>query len=214
MKEKLNLEDIRQDYNKFKLDENSIDKNPFNQFKFWMEDALKGEFYDPTAFTLSTADKSGKPSSRILLLKGFDENGFVFYTNYESRKGKEISENPYVSMLFYWDKFERQIRIEGKIKKMTSAESDKYYQSRPRTSKLGAWASDQSKELKSRFTLMRKVAKLVFKYPVHIPIPPHWGGYTVTPDRFEFWQGRSSRLHDRFQYNIIDGKWNIKRLYP
>lgn len=213
-KNDLNLQDIRQDYNKFKLDESSLNKNPFSLFKVWMDEAISGDFYDPTAFVLSTATKDGKPSSRVLLLKGFDENGFVFYTNYESRKGNELSENPFASMLFFWDKFERQIRIEGNIEKLTSEESYDYFRKRPLASKLGAWASDQSKELKSRFTLMRKVAKLMLKYPVQVPLPSHWGGYRLKPERFEFWQGRPSRLHDRFQYNIINNKWEIIRLNP
>lgn len=213
-KDNINLQDIRQDYNKFKLDESSLNRDPFQLFKIWMDEALNGDFYDPTAFVLSTADKEGKPSSRVLLLKGFNENGFVFYTNYESRKGNELSDNPFASMLFFWDKFERQIRIEGKIQKLTSEESYDYFKQRPLASKLGAWASDQSRALKSRFTLMRKVAKLMLKYPVHVPLPPHWGGYRLVPERFEFWQGRPSRLHDRFQFNLENDKWNIQRLNP
>lgn len=214
MKSNLNLQDIRQDYNKFKLEESSLRKNPFELFKIWMDEAITGDFYDPTAFVLSTSTKDGKPSSRVLLLKGFNENGFVFYTNYESRKGEELSENPYASMLFFWDKFERQIRIEGSIEKLTTEESDEYFQKRPLASKLGAWASEQSRVLKSRFTLMRKVARLMLKYPVHVPIPPHWGGYRLTPNQFEFWQGRPSRLHDRFQYKLLNDSWDIKRLNP
>lgn len=214
MSDKMNLQDIRQDYNKFKLEESSIKKNPFDLFKIWLDEAIAGKFYDPTAFVLSTSTKEGKPSSRVLLLKGFDEKGMVFYTNYESRKGNELSENPFAAMLFYWDTFERQIRIEGKIEKLTPEESDQYFQKRPLTSKLGAWASQQSRVLKSRFTLMRKVAGLMIKYPTKVPLPPYWGGYRLSPERFEFWQGRSSRLHDRFQYNKIEDNWTIDRLYP
>jgi pyridoxamine 5'-phosphate oxidase len=214
MKSNFELQDIRQDYNKFKLEESSLKKNPFELFKIWMDEAISGDFYDPTAFALSTSDKKGKPSSRVLLLKGFNENGFVFYTNYESRKGTELSDNPYASMLFFWDKFERQIRIEGRIEKLTTEESDEYFQKRPLASKLGAWASEQSRVLKSRFTLMRKVARLMLKYPVHVPIPPHWGGYRLIPNQFEFWQGRPSRLHDRFQYKLSGNKWEINRLNP
>lgn len=208
-----NVADIRKDYSKFKLTENSIDKNPFGQFDIWMKDAIKGDFYDPTAFSLSTVSL-GRPSSRVLLLKGYDERGFVFYTNYNSRKGREIADNPYAAMLFFWDKFERQVRIEGKIELATPEESDKYFGSRPYTSKLGAWASKQSEELKSRFSLMRQVAALMLKYPVNIPRPDFWGGYRLVPDRFEFWQGRESRLHDRIRFDLRGKSWEIKRLSP
>ncbi len=214
----MNREDIssiRHDYGKFSLDEKSIKKNPFEQFEIWFNDALKGDFADPNAFALSTVNNEGKPSSRILLLKGYDSNGFVFYSNYESRKGQEIQQNPYAAMLFFWDKFERQVRIEGKIEKLTTEESNHYFQSRPYTSRLGAWASEQSRVLKSRFTLMRKVALLILKYPTNVPLPPHWGGYRLIPEQFEFWQGRPSRLHDRFRYLLLpDGNWQIDRLYP
>ena len=214
MNDKQRLEDIRQEYKKFKLDVDSINKDPFAQFDLWMKEALDDDFSDPTAFVLSTASAERRPSSRVLLLKGFDEKGFKFYTNYESRKGEELSENPYASMLFFWDKFERQVRIEGKVEKMAPEESDIYFQTRPRTSKLGAWASDQSSVLKSRFSLMKDVAKLMAKYPLHIPLPPHWGGYRLIPDRFEFWQGRESRLHDRIRFLINESGWQIDRLYP
>ncbi|HOQ50179.1 MAG TPA: pyridoxamine 5'-phosphate oxidase [Candidatus Kapabacteria bacterium] len=212
---KEDISSIRHDYGKFSLDEKSIKKNPFEQFEIWFNDSLKGDFTDPNAFALSTVNNEGKPSSRILLLKGYDSNGFVFYSNYESRKGQEIEQNPYGAMLFFWDKFERQIRIEGKIEKLGPEESNQYFQSRPYTSRLGAWASEQSKVLKSRFTLMRKVAMLMLKYPTSVPLPPHWGGYRLIPEQFEFWQGRPSRLHDRFRYKLLpDGNWQIDRLYP
>ncbi|MCX8054225.1 MAG: pyridoxamine 5'-phosphate oxidase [Ignavibacteria bacterium] len=209
------ISSIRHDYGKFKLDEKTINKNPFEQFEIWFNQALEGDFADPNAFALSTVNGEGKPSSRILLLKGFDERGFVFYTNYESRKGQELQINPNAAMLFFWDKFERQVRIEGRIEKLTAEESNQYFQSRPYTSRLGAWASEQSKVLKSRFSLMRKVAMLMLKYPTNVPLPPHWGGYRLIPEQFEFWQGRPSRLHDRFRYALLpQGDWQIDRLYP
>jgi len=208
------LGNIRRDYTKFKLDEDSIKQNPFEQFKIWMEDALNGDFYEPTAVVLSTVDNAGKPSSRVLLLKGYDESGFVFYSNYLSRKGQEIDTNPYGSLLFFWDKFERQIRIQGKIHKISPEESKAYFDTRPYTSRIGAWASEQSKPLKSRFTLIRKVIGLMMKYPIDVPLPDFWGGYKLVPEEFEFWQGRESRLHDRFHFKHINDKWEIVRLSP
>ncbi|MBX3044426.1 MAG: pyridoxamine 5'-phosphate oxidase [Candidatus Kapabacteria bacterium] len=208
------LSNIRRDYSKFSLDIESINKNPYEQFDIWMKDALAGEFLEPTAFSISTVSNSGRPSSRIVLLKSYDERGFVFYTNYLSRKGVEILGNPYGSMLFFWDKFERQIRIEGRIEKASKEESEAYFSKRPYTSRLGAWASEQSKPLKSRFTLIRKVAGLMLKYPVNVPLPDFWGGYRLIPDEFEFWQGRESRLHDRFKYELIGSEWKIERLSP
>ena len=205
---------VRRDYKKFKLDENSVDKNPVNQFRIWMEEALKGDFYEPTAFSLSTVSNENKPSSRILLLKGYDDRGFVFYTNYTSRKGEELEQNQNAAMLFFWDKFERQIRIEGQIVKVSKEESESYFQSRPYASRIGAWASQQSKLLKSRFTLLRQAAMLMVKYKTDVPLPDFWGGYRLIPNAVEFWQGRESRLHDRIKYVKNNGNWDIIRLYP
>ncbi|OGU10302.1 MAG: pyridoxamine 5'-phosphate oxidase [Ignavibacteria bacterium GWA2_35_8] len=209
------LSNLRRDYTKGSFSEKTAKENPFEQFKLWFEEVLAAEMLEPTAFVLSTSTKDRKPSSRVLLLKQFDEKGFVFYTNYDSRKGKEIEENPNAAILFFWDKLERQIRIEGKIEKISEVESDKYFQTRPYTSKLGTWASEQSSPLSSRFKLIRQVAQFMAKYPVNVPLPPNWGGYRLIPDVFEFWQGRESRLHDRLQYNKNEnGKWVITRLYP
>lgn len=209
------LGNIRRDYNKFKLDESSINKNPFDQFKIWMDEGLQGDFYEPTAMVISTVNSDGRPSSRVVLLKSYDEHGFVFFTNYLSRKGTDIAFNPYGSLIFYWDKFERQIRIEGKIEKVTPEESKAYYDKRPYASRIGAWASEQSQPLKSRFTLIRKVVKLMMKHPINVPLPDFWGGYRLVPDEFEFWQGRENRLHDRFRFKLIDTKkWEIERLSP
>lgn len=208
------LHDVRRDYDKFQLDEKSINRNPLEQFDKWMKEALEGDFLEPTGFVLSTCGADGRPSSRVLLLKEYDESGFVFYSNYLSRKADEMEQNPFASMLFFWDKFERQIRINGKIEKITKEQSDAYFQKRPYTSKLGAWASEQSKPLKSRFTLMRKVARLMLKHPLNVPLPEFWGGYRLIADEFEFWQGRKSRLHDRFQYKLVGSSWEINRLSP
>ncbi|TAL69931.1 MAG: pyridoxamine 5'-phosphate oxidase [Bacteroidetes bacterium] len=209
------ISDIRRDYTKGSFSEKTAKENPFEQFKLWFDEMLKIDMLEPTAFILSTSTKGGKPSSRVLLLKQYDDTGFVFYTNYDSRKGKEIDENPYGAMLFFWDKLERQVRIEGRIEKISSEDSDKYFQTRPYTSRLGTWASEQSSPLSSRFKLIRKVAQFMAKYPLNVPLPPNWGGYKLLPDVFEFWQGRENRLHDRLQYNKNEeGKWGISRLYP
>lgn len=205
---------LRRDYTSGKFDVDNAKKNPNKQFTLWFEDAKKADFLDPNAMVLNTATINGKPSSRYVLLKSYDSEGYVFFTNYNSRKGKELEENPYASLLFFWDKLERQIRIEGKVEKISPEESDEYFQTRPYESKLGAWASKQSDKLESRFTLMRQVAKLMAKYPKKVPLPDFWGGYRLVPDRFEFWQGRESRLHDRLEYKLIDGTWTISRLYP
>lgn len=208
------LDNLRKDYTKDSFTEKTALKNPFEQFKLWFDDAVNYPMMEPNAMALSTVSSDGRPSSRIVLLKRYDENGFVFFTNYESRKGKELEKNSYASLLFYWDKLERQIRIEGKTEKISSEESEDYFQSRPYESRLGAWASKQSQVLPSRFTLIREVAKLLVKYPAKVPLPPFWGGYRLKPDMFEFWQGRPSRLHDRIRYSYRGGLWVIERLYP
>lgn len=202
------------DYNKFKLNDDNLEPNPFDQFKIWFDQAIEEKVTEPTAMTLSTASAQGKPSSRVVLLKKYDDRGFVFFTNYDSRKGKEIAENPQASLLFFWCELERQIRIAGKIEKISHEESEEYFQTRDYTSRLGAWASHQSRPLSSRFSLMRKVAGLMIKYPNNVPLPDHWGGYRVIPDEFEFWQGRKSRLHDRFRFTLENGVWSASRLNP
>ncbi len=209
-----NISDIRRDYKKYSLTRHSLDKNPFNFFKKWLEQAIEQDFYDPTSFALSTVGENGRPSSRMLLLKGYDENGFVFYTNYKGRKGLEIENNPFASMLFFWDKYERQIRIEGKIEKLSKEDSEKYFVTRPYTSKIGAWASKQSKILTSRGHLLKEAAMYMVKYPLNVPLPDTWGGYRLIPDEFEFWQGRESRMHDRFKYTLANDIWVINRLFP
>lgn len=208
------LYSLRRDYKKGKFDENTAHQSPFEQFSIWFEEASNSDIFEPNAMTLATSTPGGKPSARVVLIKKADENGFVFYTNYESRKGDELELNPNASLLFYWDKLERQVRIEGVVEKVSSEESNDYFSSRPYESRLGAWASKQSKKLNSRFTLLRQVALLMAKYPAVVPLPPFWGGYRLKPDYFEFWQGRESRLHDRIIYEFLNGEWRKQRLYP
>ncbi len=208
------LNALRRDYGKEKFDEDTAHSNPYEQFKLWFDDAVKADFLDVNAMTLATADKFGKPSARVVLLKNFDEKGYVFFTNYESRKGLELQENPNASLLFFWDKLERQIRIEGSVEKITDEESFAYFKTRDYTSRLGAWASEQSRPLSSRFKLMRKVVGYMTKYPNDVPLPPYWGGFRLIPDVYEFWQGRESRLHDRIRFFKDGDIWRKERLYP
>lgn len=198
------------------LSEKNADKNPIKQFGSWMQLALEKEVNEPNAMNLSTVNKKGRPSSRIVLLRGFDNSGFVFYTNYMSKKGAELLSNPYAALTFFWAELEKQVRIEGKTFKISKIRSDAYFRSRPRESQIGAWASYQSSELKSRDELEKKVINLTEKYNGKpIPRPPHWGGYYLVPDKFEFWQGRSNRLHDRILYQKQKGnKWKVSRLSP
>ncbi len=211
---KEDISQIRRDYNQGSFSEKNTDPSPFIQFEKWLNDAKAVDFPDPTAMIVSTVNSQCAPSSRVVLLKNFDDRGFVFFSNYDSKKGDELSKNNKASFLFFWDKLERQVRIEGTIEKVSPEESDEYFQTRPFTSRIGAWASKQSHELKSRFTLLREVAGYVAKYPLHTPLPPYWGGYRLTPNYFEFWQGRPSRLHDRISYKLIDNQWLRNRLYP
>jgi pyridoxamine 5'-phosphate oxidase len=206
---------IRQEYSKFSLDISDVSPSPFQQFNNWFEQTVNSNlFYDPTAFCLSTCGRDMMPSSRIVLLKSFDESGFCFFTNYNSHKGKDIFENPQASMLFFWDKLERQVRITGKISKVSKEVSDSYFNSRPYGSRIGAIASDQSSILNTKSVLEDKIAELKELYPKEPPRPDNWGGYVIEPNSFEFWQGRESRLHDRIFYELIDGIWQISRLYP
>ncbi len=211
---KIDISQIRREFNSGSFTEKNAEQSPFDQFEKWLQDAQTAGFLDPNAVTLSTVDSSGMPSARVLLLKSFDENGFVVYTNYESKKASDLEANPKASMLFFWDKLERQIRIQGRIEKITPEESDEYFQTRSYTSKIGAWASKQSRKLSSRYKLLREVAGFVAKYPVKVPLPPHWGGYRLIPEYFEFWQGRESRLHDRITYERQEDNWILSRIYP
>jgi len=210
-----NIADIRNDYRLNSLDEKDVAANPVEQFTHWWSDALNSEIYEPNAMTLATATKDGKPSARIVLLKGFNEKGFVFYTNYQSHKGKELAENPNAALVFFWKEIERQIRIEGVVEKISAEESDAYFFSRPEGSRIGAWASPQSKIITNRQLLEANVERLIKEFQQNIPRPDHWGGYRLMPSLIEFWQGRTNRLHDRFQYTkISQEKWKIERLAP
>ena len=190
------------------------DRNPFTEFKKWWKHASV-RVKLPEAMTLATATKKGRPSARTVFLKAFDEKGFVFFTNYGSRKGKELAENPYAALLFFWKDIGRQVRITGKVERISKAESEKYFHSRSRESQLGAWASLQSTPIASRKELMRKYALLEKKFKGEaIPLPPHWGGFRLKPDSFEFWQEGEHRLHDRVTYKAGKGKWGLNRLAP
>ncbi len=199
------------------LTKSNIDANPIRQFQAWL-DEVRGSGVseqDAISMTLGTADKDGQPSARIVLLKSFDDRGFVFYTNYHSRKGKEMSDNPRACLLFYWPQLWRQVRIEGDIAKVSTAESEEYFQSRPLGSRLGAWASDQSEVVDTREVLEARFAELEKRFGDHVPRPEHWGGYRLKAHSIEFWQGRDNRLHDRLRYGLEDdGSWSIERLGP
>lgn len=209
------LNSIRHDFAKQTLDELDVIDNPIDQFAKWFEEAVGAQVIDPNAMTLCSATKEGKPSARIVLLRNFSENGFVYYSNYNSRKGSEIADNPNCALLFFWPELERQIRIEGIVQKQSSEESDLYFNSRPRESKLGAWTSEQSKIISNREVLNKEYEKISLQYPdENVPRPPHWGGYLLKPSTIEFWQGRPNRLHDRILYTIENNNWKIERLAP
>lgn len=210
-----NLADLRRDYSQQELDEASVAAEPFAQFAKWFEDYVAAQPPEPNAFILSTAGLDGTPASRVVLLKGFDSSGLVFFTNYASSKAVEIDRDNRVAMTFFWPELERQVRITGMAEKTSREESESYFASRPTLSKLGAWASRQSSELSDRSELESKFEEARERFgDGDIPCPPFWGGYRVVPARFEFWQGRRSRLHDRICYEFKDGGWNMFRLYP
>jgi len=209
------IRDLRKDYTQHALTEADVNSSPFVQFSHWLEQALKAQVPEPNATTLSTV-QNGRPSARVVLLRGLEGDGLLFFTNYSSRKGREIAENPFACMTFFWPELERQLRVEGKIVKATEAVSDDYFFSRPRGNRLGAWASPQSEVIENREVVERLSEVFEAQYPLDtmIPRPPHWGGYVLIPDAFEFWQGRASRLHDRIRYRLEAEKWVIERLAP
>ena len=207
---------IRKDYQLQSLSEKDVEANPIKQFEKWFQQALASGIEEPNAMTLATSTADGKPSVRIVLLKGINDNGFVFFTNYESKKGKQIHDNPFGGVVFFWKELERQVTIQGEIKKVSEQESDEYFASRPPESRIGAWSSPQSQVIENREVLEKNVAFFTNKYQSqNIPRPPHWGGYILLPTLIEFWQGGAGRLHDRLQYSIdTTNSWIIQRLAP
>jgi pyridoxamine 5'-phosphate oxidase len=208
------LAQMRIEYSRASLDESQVDRDPLRQFQQWMGEAIAAKVPEPTAMTVATVGADNRPSARILLLKGADDRGFVFFTNYESRKGRELAANPWAALTFLWKELERQVRIEGRIEKAGAEESTAYYDSRPLGARIGAWASPQSEVLASRASLEKRWDELGKQHGENPPRPPHWGGYRLVPDRLEFWQGRQSRLHDRISYRKAGDGWKIERLAP
>ncbi|MDF1672918.1 MAG: pyridoxamine 5'-phosphate oxidase [Vicingaceae bacterium] len=209
------LNEIRRDFSGKPLDEQSVKKNPIEQFDVWFEEAVDAQLLDPYAMSITTVSEDGQPSTRIVYMRGINEDGFVFYTNYSSNKGQNLENNSKIALNFFWGALERQIRVEGIAEKVTEAVSDAYFNNRPRESQIGAWASNQSTLIKNREELEERVAFYTDKFKgVDVPRPPHWGGYLVRPFEVEFWQGRPSRLHDRIVYSKNQSVWKLSRLAP
>lgn len=211
----MSVSDIRKSYDKGALNEAELNPDPIKQFRIWLDEALETNILEPTAVALATASAVGRPSLRMVLLKGVRDEGLVFYSNYESRKGKELAANPQAAMTVYWDALERQVRVEGSTKKLPRGDSRDYFKSRPRGSQIGALASPQSQVISGREVLEKKVEDLSGAYGEgEVPLPENWGGYLLRPDLVEFWQGRPSRLHDRLRYKLIEDSWAVERLAP
>jgi pyridoxamine 5'-phosphate oxidase len=210
----LNITDLRKSYERAELDERASDPNPSRQFEGWLQQAIDGQLPEPNAMTLATVGADARPSTRVVLIKGFDARGVVWYTNYDSRKGRELAQHPFAALQFHWVELERVVRIEGTVSKVSESESDRYFRSRPLDSRIGAWASPQSQVIESRAVLVANAAKVSARHLLDPPRPPHWGGYRLQPDRWEFWQGRKSRLHDRLRYRLENGDWVRERLAP
>jgi len=216
----MRIADVRTEYMRETLDESSVAPDPFRQFEHWFAEAVKAQMREPNAMTLATVGADGRPSARVLLLKAFDERGFSFFTNYASRKGRELAAHPAAALLFFWPELERQVRIEGLVTRIDAAESAAYFATRPRPSQVGAWASPQSEPIANRAALEARIAAVGEQFGDagrEVPCPPHWGGYLLAPDSIEFWQGRASRLHDRIRYRRRPGHlgaWVIDRLAP
>lgn len=210
----MDLHNIREDYSKQELSEAECDDNPIVQFERWLNEAIRAEVNEPTAMNVATVNSDGRPEGRQVLLKEVNRQGFVFFTNYKSRKGRALAAVPFAALTFFWPELERQVRVEGRVEKLDGAASDEYFESRPYTSRIGAWASEQSEVISGKSVLVTRAAAVGLKHPLHVPRPPHWGGYLIVPDRVEFWQGRPSRLHDRIQYRLENGVWRKERLSP
>lgn len=210
----MNIADLRKSYEKAELSESASHADPLQQFDRWLQEALQSELPEPNAMTLATVDSHMRPSTRVVLIKGYDARGIVWYTNYASRKGRELAGNPYAALQFHWVELERVVRIEGVVEQVSDEESDAYFNSRPLDSRIGAWASPQSQVIESRTVLVGNAAKYGAQFLLQPPRPPHWGGYRLKPDSWEFWQGRKSRLHDRLRYRLEDGQWLRERLAP
>ncbi len=211
----MNIADLRKSYEKAELSESASHADPLQQFDQWLQEAIRSEVPEPNAMTLATVGSDLRPSTRIVLIKGYDERGIVWYTNYQSRKGRELAGNPFAALQFHWVELERVVRIEGRVEKVSEEESDAYFKSRPLDSRIGAWASPQSEVIDSRTVLVTNAAKYGSQFLLQPPRPAHWGGYRLVPDRWEFWQGRKSRLHDRLRYmREYSGNWPRERLAP
>lgn len=211
----IDIAKLRREYSLKLLNESDVSTNPIAQFEFWLNEAIDSQLPEPNAMTLATSTFEGKPSARVVLLKQFNAEGFSFFTNYDSRKGKNLLQNPYAALVFFWPELERQVRIEGKVSKVSDSESDKYFRTRPEKSKIGAWASPQSRVIPSRRYLENLMSDFDEEFQhKSIVRPKNWGGYILKPTLFEFWQGRANRLHDRIQYTFINEKWVIERLAP
>jgi len=208
------LAHLRKSYERAELEEALAANEPLRQFEQWLAEALAAGVPEPNAMTVATVSTEGRPSTRVVLIKGCDARGIVWYTNYHSRKGRELEGNPFAALQFHWVELERVVRIEGRVERVSDEESDAYYRSRPLDSRLGAWASPQSEVISSRATLVAQAAKAAAQHGLNPPRPPHWGGFRLVPDGWEFWQGRKSRLHDRLRYRLADGLWVRERLAP
>ena len=210
----MNIADLRKDYKLASLAEGDVAATPLVQFEKWLNEAIQAQLPEPNAMTLATVGAEGRPSTRVVLIKEINERGPVWFTNYHSRKGRELAANPHAALQFHWVELERVVRLEGRVEKISEADSDAYFASRPLDSRIGAWASPQSEVIGSRAVLVARAAEYGAKFLLNPPRPPHWGGYRLVPDRVEFWQGRSSRLHDRILYRLEGGNWQISRLAP
>ena len=209
------LADLRKSYERAELSEDASHADPLRHSEQWLNEAISAQLPEPNAMTLATADGNLRPSTRVVLIKGYDESGITWFTNYESRKGRELAANPWAALQFHWVELERVVRIEGRVAKVSEAESDAYFASRPLDSRIGAWASPQSQVIAGRSVLVSNAARYAARFLLHPPRPPHWGGYRLQPDTWEFWQGRKSRLHDRLRYRLgSDGQWIRERLAP